>query len=52
MKKEYITPEMEVMEIRMSGMLCVSGDVEGETSQDALAPDILPEDDFGFGIGE
>ena len=40
MKKEYITPEIEVMEIRMSGMLCLSGDLEDDANQDALSPDL------------
>ncbi len=28
--KEYMTPEMEVVELKMQGMLCVSGEGEGE----------------------
>ena len=41
MKKRYIRPETEVMELRMSGMLCVSNDLDGKANQDALAPGLF-----------
>ena len=46
MKKEYITPEIKVIDIKMSGMLCVSGEIDGSANQDALSPDLL---DYDFG---
>ena len=33
MKKiEYLSPEMEVVEIKVQGILCISGDGDGSTS--------------------
>jgi len=40
MKKKYITPEIAVMEIMMSGMLCISGTLVVDASEDALAPEL------------
>ena len=39
MKKEYIRPETEVMELRTSGMLCLlSGEIDGDATEDAQSP--------------
>ena len=43
MKKEYIEPRMEVVDILPGGMLCVSGDINGEATEPAHARM------FGFG---
>ena len=40
-EKRYIRPETEIMELRMSGVLCVSGDIDGNANHDALAPGLF-----------
>lgn len=37
MKKEYMTPQMVAMEMKMVGMLCLSGDIEGEATEPAYS---------------
>jgi hypothetical protein len=51
MKKKYISPEIKVMDIKMSGMLCVSGGLGGTANQDALSPDLL-DYTFDYDINE
>jgi len=31
-KNNYLSPEMEVVEMKVQGMLCISGDGDGSTS--------------------
>lgn len=46
MKKKYITPELEVIEIGLDGiMLCMSNDGEDVVTPDPPGPDV--EDPFG-----
>ena len=45
MKKRYVRPEMEVMEIETRGMLCVSGDLDNNAGGAALAPDYYWDDE-------
>ena len=40
MKKKYIIPEVEEMELGLQAMLCVSGEIVEEASEPALAPDL------------
>jgi hypothetical protein len=40
MKKEYIEPQMEVIDMLPEGMLCVSGDIIEEATEPALAPEL------------
>ena len=41
--KKYMTPEMEVIEIKVQGMLCISG--EGETpGSGGVIPGEVPEE--------
>ena len=40
MKKKYIIPEVEEMEIELLSILCLSGDIGGDASEPALAPDL------------
>ena len=40
MKKKYIIPEVEEMEIELLSILCLSGDIGGDASDPALAPDL------------
>lgn len=45
MKKEYMEPQMEVIEMLPEGMLCVSGDINGEATDPAHARMFGFEDD-------
>lgn len=40
MKKKYIIPEAEVIELGLQAMLCVSGEISEEATEPALAPDL------------
>ena len=40
MKKKYIIPEVEEIEIELLSILCLSGDIGGDASDPALAPDL------------
>ena len=40
MKKKYIIPEVEEMEIELLSILCLSGDIGDDASEPALAPDL------------
>ena len=39
MKKEYIAPQMEVVKIGITGMLCVSGPLGNPATDPAKAPE-------------
>ena len=53
MKKEYIRPETEVMEIKTSGMLCISGELDGDANQDAMSPGLSDDwDSIDWGFDE
>ena len=38
MKRVYVTPETEVIEMKPSCMLCVSGEIGGDATEPARAP--------------
>ena len=38
MKKQYLTPEMEILKLEQEGMLCMSGDLGGDATDPAKAP--------------
>ena len=40
MKKQYIIPKAEEIELEMTFMLCVSGDLGGDADEPAHAPDM------------
>ena len=40
MKKQYIMPKAEAIELKMTSILCVSGDLGGDANEPALAPDM------------
>ena len=40
MKKEYMTPQMVAMEMKTVGMLCFSGDIDGEATEPAYGRDV------------
>ena len=40
MKKEYMEPQMEVIDMLPEGMLCVSGELGGEATEPGLAPEL------------
>lgn len=48
MKKKYIIPEAEVIEIDLQTMLCISGGLGGDASDPALAPEFEESDDLLF----
>ena len=37
MKKQYLTPEMEILKMEQEGMLCMSGDLGGDATDPAKA---------------
>jgi len=37
MKKEYIEPQMEVIEMLPEGMLCLSGLIDGDATEPGMA---------------
>lgn len=43
MKKQYMTPEMEIVKLEMKGMLCISGEIGGDANEPAYAPDLSEE---------
>ena len=40
MKKQYIMPKAEAIELKMTSMLCVSGDFGGDANEPALSPEM------------
>jgi hypothetical protein len=50
MKKKYIIPEVEVIELGLQTMLCISGDIGEEATEPALAPELGEE--LGVDLGE
>jgi hypothetical protein len=40
MKKKYMEPQMEVIDMLPEGMLCVSGDIIEEANEPALVPEL------------
>ena len=54
MRKEYIEPQMEVIDMRMQSMLCISGGLGGDAKEPGLAPELdeldedLGEEDLGL----
>ena len=40
MKKEYIMPVMEVIELKMTSILCISGELGANAGEPALAPEM------------
>ena len=38
MRKEYIEPQVEAIEMLPEGMLCLSGDIDGDATEPALSP--------------
>ena len=52
MKKEYMEPQMEAIDMLPEGMLCVSGDIIEEATEPALAPELDVLDvDLGEDLG-
>ena len=39
MRKEYIEPQVEAIEILLDGILCLSGGIYGDATEPALAPE-------------
>ena len=37
MKKQYLTPEMEILKLEQEGMLCLSGDLGDDATDPAKA---------------
>jgi hypothetical protein len=51
MRKEYIEPQMEVIDMRMQSMLCISGGLGGDAKEPGMAPELdedLGEEDLGL----
>ncbi len=48
MKKKYIIPDAEVIEMNLQTILCLSGDIGGEASDPALAPELDEELDIDW----
>lgn len=44
MKQQYISPEMEIVKLEQGGMLCVSGEIDGEATEPANSPEAEFED--------
>ena len=40
MKKKYAMPEMLAIDMRVQGMLCISGEMGGDANEPAYAPDL------------
>ena len=40
MKKKYMEPQIEVIDMLPEGMLCVSGDIIEEATEPALVPEL------------
>lgn len=40
MKKQYIMPQVEEIELKMTSMLCVSGDLGGDANEPAHSPEM------------
>lgn len=40
MKKEYIKPVVEEITVELTAMLCVSGEIGGDATEPALAPEM------------
>ena len=38
--KKYIVPVMEVIELKMTSMLCISGNLGGEANEPAHSPEM------------
>ena len=52
MKKKYIEPQMEAIDMLPEGMLCVSGDIIEEATEPALVPELEVLDvDLGEDLG-
>ena len=52
MKKKYIEPQMEAIDMLPEGMLCVSGDIIEEATEPALVPELEGLDvDLGEDLG-
>ena len=49
MKKKYIEPQMEAIDMLPEGMLCVSGDIIEEATEPALVPEL---DELEVDMGE
>ena len=41
MKKKYINPEVEAIEAELLTVLCISGDIDDDASEPALAPELI-----------
>lgn len=39
MKRVYVTPETEVLEMKPSSILCISGDLGGDATEPGHAPE-------------
>ena len=48
MKKKYIIPEVDEIEIDLLSILCLSGDLGGNASDPALAPEFDESDELLF----
>jgi hypothetical protein len=46
MKKKYMMPEMLVIEMKLQVMLCLSGNMGGNASEPALAPEMDADQDL------
>ena len=49
MKKKYMEPQIEVIDMLPEGMLCVSGDIIEEAIEPALVPEL---DELEVDMGE
>ena len=48
MKKKYIIPEVEEIELGLQAILCFSGDIGDDASDPALAPEFDESDELLF----
>ena len=46
MRKEYIEPQMDVIEMLPEGMLCVSGEIDGDATEPGMARFFADDDLF------
>ena len=49
MKKKYMEPQMEVIRMLPTGMLCMSGEIDGEATEPGMAPEL---DELDVDLGE
>ena len=49
MKKKYMEPQMEVIRMLPTGMLCMGGESDGEATEPGMAPEL---DELNIDLGE